>query len=612
VGNAQPCGTAALGQTVEHTADDNQGEHMAGNGITFDRWVCDVDPSPRFPLYTRANVGEVFPDPVFPFTRSIALFVGAELGWRDAWVRMGAFELEEFRPDIMDVIGVFGGYCYLNASIIRLFGERAPGLSAQAMDEQFFGAQPGIPPYEEQPGDVRPDLSENVGAWMGYVLTTQSLPELLDDQAVTKELRAERPDVSALSDQELVERAVGLYRTHFRHLFAQHLHATYAASVPVGILAGVTAAIGRPDLLTALISGVGDVDSAAPSLAMWTLSRSIRESPELMAAFDAGVGGLADRLADSTSADVVAFRAAFDGFLYEFGSRGPNEWDTARPTWETRPALALSAIDRMRLVDDSADPTQHQLVLAAGREAAVAEARAILEAAGVDDAIKQQFELGYACGAVWLPARERTKTNCIRFTQEARIPMRELGRRMVEQGHFEAVEDFSFLFVEEFPAFFADPGSFKAIIAERKAQWDQLAACEPQFVFDKVPDFPSGWVRRDSVVYEVLTAGESLQGIPGCVGVAEGIARVVLDSNDPTALGPGDVLIAPATDPSWTPLFVPAAAVVVDVGAAMSHAVIVSRELGIPCVISATGATRRITDGTRVRVDGNTGVVTVL
>jgi pyruvate,water dikinase len=100
--------------------------------------------------------------------------------------------------------------------------------------------------------------------------------------------------------------------------------------------------------------------------------------------------------------------------------------------------------------------------------------------------------------------------------------------------------------------------------------------------------------------------------MPGCPGVAEGIARVVLDSNDPTALEPGDVLIAPITDPSWTPLFVPAAAVIVDVGAALSHAIIVSRELGIPCVISATDATRRIPDGARVRVDGSTGVVTVL
>ena len=578
----------------------------------MERWVCDTVPSTRFPLYTRANVGEVFPDPVFPFTRTVALYSGAELGWRDAWVRMGAFDYDEFRSDEMDVLGVSGGYCYLNASIIRLFGERAPGLSAQAMDDQFFGAQPGIPPYVEQPGDVRPELGEKIGAWMGYVLTAEKLPELTVDAELTRALRAARPDMSTLSDVELVERATSLYATHFRHLFGQHLHATYAASVPVGALAAITAAVGRPELLTALISGVGDVDSAAPSMAMWDLSRLVRRSPALVALFDAGVEGLVDGIAASSDGDVVTFAGRFEEFLYEFGSRGPNEWDTARPTWETRPALALSAIDRMRLAPDGADPRAHQQTLAAARIAAGAEVRAILEAAGLDDATKGQFEMAFACSAVWLPGRERTKTNCIRFTQEARIAMRELGRRLVERGAFEAVEDFAFLFAQEFPAFFADPSSFTSTIAERKAAWQVLSELEPQFVFDGTPDFPAAWVRRDAITYDPLVPGDTLQGIPGCTGEAEGIARIVLDSNDPSALGPGDVLIAPATDPSWTPLFVPAAAVIVDVGAPLSHAVIVSRELGIPCVISATGATKRIPDGARVRVNGTTGVVTVL
>ena len=114
-------------------------------------YVTDTALSARFPIYTRANVGEVFPDPVTPLTSDTALWL-AELGWRDAWARMGAFELDEFPNDQFCQLGVLGGYCYLNASLVRLFGERAPGLSWRAMDEQFFGVQPGIPDYEEQPG----------------------------------------------------------------------------------------------------------------------------------------------------------------------------------------------------------------------------------------------------------------------------------------------------------------------------------------------------------------------------------------------------------------------------------------------------------------------------
>jgi phosphoenolpyruvate synthase/pyruvate phosphate dikinase len=122
----------------------------------------------------------------------------------------------------------------------------------------------------------------------------------------------------------------------------------------------------------------------------------------------------------------------------------------------------------------------------------------------------------------------------------------------------------------------------------------------------------SSWPIRGGRPVSVANVGDTLQGVPGCPGVARGRARVILDSHDPTALEPGDVLVAPITDPSWTPLFVPASGVIVDVGAPLSHAIIVSRELGIPCVVSVTDATRRIPDGAMVEVNGDTGTVTVI
>ena len=109
-----------------------------------------------------------------------------------------------------------------------------------------------------------------------------------------------------------------------------------------------------------------------------------------------------------------------------------------------------------------------------------------------------------------------------------------------------------------------------------------------------------------------VAVGTVLAGVPGCPGRATGRARVVLHPSDPAGLQPGEVLVAATTDPSWTPLFVGAAAVVVDVGTALSHAVIVSRELGIPCVVSVNGATATIPDGAVVTVDGSTGTVTVI
>jgi pyruvate,water dikinase len=547
-------------------------------------YVTDTTLSARFPIYTRANVGEVFPDPVTPLTSDTALWL-AELGWRDAWERMGAFDLDEFPADEFCQVGVQGGYCYLNASLIRLFGERAPGLSWQDMDAQFFGAQPGIPPYEEQPGDVRPDLTERIGTTFAWVLSQHrldDLTELTDDRNRTIALRADRPDLSALADADLWERYRSLLPLH-RLLFSHHLFATYMATVPVGIINAVATAVGRPDLIMPIIAGIGEVDSAAPSHAMWELSRLDPRSAE--------------------------FAAAFEQFLVDFGSRGPNEWEARSPTWETRPALALAAIDRMQLAPDTAAPALQLADRAAQREAASGELLAMVEG---DPATHAQLAAAIGCSAAWLPGRERTKTNNIRAIHEMRMAMRELGRRMVERGAFDFVEDFGFVREAEMPTLLSDPHALTDAIRERRAAYEALCELEPPFVFVGAAEAPDSWARRDAASAEPLGAGDVLAGLPGCPGTAEGIARVVLDSNDPTALEPGDVLVAPITDPSWTPLFVPAAAVVVDVGAPLSHAIIVSRELGIPCVISATGATRRIPHGSRVRVDGSTGTVTVL
>jgi pyruvate,water dikinase len=98
-------------------------------------------------------------------------------------------------------------------------------------------------------------------------------------------------------------------------------------------------------------------------------------------------------------------------------------------------------------------------------------------------------------------------------------------------------------------------------------------------------------------------------GIPGSPGVAEGPVRVVRDATAFGTLQPGEVLVAPYTNPSWTPLFSRAAAAVVDTGSAASHAAIVAREYGVPAVMGTSDATRRLEDGQRVRVDGGRGVV---
>ena len=545
--------------------------------MVADRWITDLEPSQKFPVYTRANAGEVLPDPASPLAWTLVWEPGVVEGWADANVSAGTVVRTEFTSVPPEVVGLFGGYLYINGSLARLFGVRGPGLTAEMIDFVYFGEHPDVPKYVHEDWHDDPAATEKLGAWMGEVLTAADLPGHRDDQARANQTRAGRGDLGALTDAELVERARSLI-PFVRHLFWRHLDTTAGTSVGPGALGAIAEAMGDPSIVLTLITGIGDVDSALPSLAMWELSR--------------------------LPADSVEFRQGFEAFIAEYGSRGPNEWDIRSEVWETKPALALALIEAMRPAPDSESPAARNAKNVAKREALEAQIRAALadqpEALGT-------FELALRSAHLYMAGRERAKTNIIKVIHEMRMAMRELAVR-----HDYTMSEVCMLLADELDAFVAAPDEFRARLTAREEQYLELFQLDPPFIVNGSVKPLSQWARRGGPEASKAVVGDVLSGVPGSPGVATGRARVILDPADPLALEPGDVLIAPITDPAWTPLFVPAAAVVVNVGAQVSHAVIVSRELGIPCVVSVLDATQRIPDGALVTVDGTTGTVTLV
>jgi phosphohistidine swiveling domain-containing protein len=549
--------------------------------MTEIEWPADCGPSERWPIYTRGNVGEVYPDVVLPFEWDVA-GLGSEQAWRSAAEAIGFVTPDDYGPGDFVLLGVFGGYAYFNASLMRLLGVRTPGLATDVIDTQLLG-DANVPAYSPRPGDRNLKATMKVVRTALRTMRAKNVP-LVDEMRVRVDAyRALAPALDEPDDvlwSYLKSGASELWQ----FLIGSHVIVTMQATIASGGLSDLCEKhLGDRNLALVLTTGLGDVVSAQPALDMWQLANETNEHD---------------------------FDREFARFLDQFGHRGPNEFSLLGRDWASFPEVALAAVDSMRGVDPSRSPFEQGKRMVAQREDAVMKAKKDLGWRGrrLDGAIKTT--------ALWSRAREESKNQVIRSNQRTRQTLLELLRRATDRGGVEDRVGPMLLNEEEFLRYLSDPPTLVPLIENRRVDYERLKLLDPPFAFDTSSNDGaappvSTWEKRLRTGDEAST-GDLLRGAAGAPGKARGRARVVTDPGDPAGLQPGEVLIAPLTDPSWTPLFVAAAAVVVEVGAAMSHSMIVSRELGIPCVVGVEGATRRIVDGTDIEVDGQAGTVRLL
>jgi phosphohistidine swiveling domain-containing protein len=570
-----------------------------------DRWICDRVPTERFPDYTRGNAGEVMAEPVSPLAWTFCWEPGPVMGCVEGFEQMGVFDAMEY-GDPPESFGLFGGYLYNSLTQARLFGVRS-GAGWQAIDRAYFdSASQAIPPYVEREWHASPCKTEKLATVMAWMMTTDRLPEVELQKYEARALRDSRPDLQAQTDAQLLARARSIQR-HLRAMFAPVVWASLGGSVGAGILPDLVGGI-DPAAPATLMAGIGDVDSADIATRIFAISRIVRASPALTAEFDGDLDGLLERVARSGSADATAFLAAVEEFVYEHGSRGPNEWDIYQWSYETQPLLLLQAIERARGAGDDADPASKGAAAAAERARVIARFEDEL---ATDEAALGSFRAAVHTIGVFMAARERCKSNNIRAHGEVRMCFSEIGRRMTEAGHLEHPRQIFMLLAGEVDDFLGDPASFTSTLREREQDYLALYDLEPPYIVDRTVPPLSQWSRRGSESVQSVEVGDILHGVGGSPGTVTGTARVLLDLADPSRLEPGDILVTTHTDPSWTPLFLAAGGVVTNIGAVGTHAVIVSRELGIPCVPSIADATRRIPDGATITVDGSRGTVTI-
>jgi pyruvate,water dikinase len=200
--------------------------------------------------------------------------------------------------------------------------------------------------------------------------------------------------------------------------------------------------------------------------------------------------------------------------------------------------------------------------------------------------------------------REMPKYYLIVAVAALRRELQQAGAELVRRNCLQSAADIFFLDLTEARAALQNGGDLRFRVTERRRSY------EAELRRRHVPRVILSDGTEPEAAGSAATANTdgSLSGTPASSGVITGRARVI---HDPVGahLEPGEILVAPSTDPGWTPLFLTAGGLVMEMGGANSHGAVVAREYGIPAVVGVAGATQEITTGQRIRVDGTAGIV---
>ncbi|WP_017624765.1 PEP/pyruvate-binding domain-containing protein [Nocardiopsis chromatogenes] len=334
--------------------------------------------------------------------------------------------------------------------------------------------------------------------------------------------------------------------------------------------------------------------------ALEELAELVREHPAMAEAF---AERTPEELAEAVGTDPVLAPLAerFDAFMAAYGNRETaSAVYASSPTWSEVPETVLGMVKLLA----SEPPTRDTDSARKALERLTAHPRLRRNPAARRRAARlvERFRAGVAF-------REDSHFHFTRALPPLRSALLEMGRRLVEEGVLDSTGEVFHLRLEELEGIADLPGlpeeqaaRLRAAVRRRAAKRASLASV-PMLVMPR--DAPSPGPGKGTDGGPVLA-----DGTPAGGGAVTGPARIIRDPSEFGRMRAGDVLVCPYTNPSWTPLFQRASAVVVDSGGLGSHAAIVAREYGIPAVMGTGDGTSAIEDGAAVRVDGDAGQVT--
>ncbi len=552
-------------------------------------------------VWGNANLKDVMPGLVSPFTWAL-MQPQLEGAMRQQYAAAG-YTVRADRP----LMRRFWGRPYFN---ISLFNEAAYTLYGTAPELQAAQLGGMVPPGSHPPAG--PSLRQRL-RWLGNLLRFVGMAKRLQKAAPTQfaaiqqRWREEVPRMPHLDRAALMER-IEHYAEVGQPFLVLHLQLTWAMSGNFSVLRQIVAQVvpqadqgaspgsKTPASLAAeLVTGIGEVSSAEQSYRLWELSRLARQSSQIMAFLTQGTWHTWRQDCAGT-----AFAKAWQEFLETFGHRALYEVEMANPRWREQPDYlfeVLATYTRLPQTRAPFDPAEQ----VRQRQAAEQEVLRLLAPWR-----RPWFRTVLRRTHAFSRLRENSKSHLVRLIDLGRLMALRAADFLVQDGLLEDIEAIFYLRMEEIKTALRGEmlvETVRHLITKRRLERQRDATRHP----------PELFVGERPVYAEALTErGTVFTGLPSSPGRVTGIARVLYSPQEGARLQPGEILVAPSTDPGWTPLFLLASGLVIETGGYLSHGAIVAREYGIPAVLNVHLATQRIPDGSPILLDGAQGVVQLL
>src|SRR5271157_5829928 len=540
---------------VDAPADDGVVPRLAGPEGVNGEFDTPIDP--RFPTFLATNLSEALPGPFSPSSASVTVrglrAGGVAIAGR---LRPGGIIQREIA---MRTVAVFAHRLYGAITSAHFMAETVPFAKPATIvsNSGFFGpSMASLPIF----GEERPPLESgrarrqfrtvrNIGVF-GVNLVGLSAGSTQDTRAF-------------IADVDRLERlaAGDLTRLDDRRLLSLILLARDH------VVHGWVLASGSFMLCAAfnvLLRGLCGRDTAPPA------------GPELVSARSVEA---VQRLVTAARKDPKVTRLLADpGKRLDALAGGPAEVEMLSTSYADDPELLVRMVTRALDAPPAPQP-QHARVPLRAKPVALLATRQLRD-------------------------REVRRDKMVRAIWVLRGLLREYGRRLTDAGVFDTADDAFYLLVDELDVSSGLPPDVAKLVSGRRAEQRRLAGVVPPTVFSGSwqPSIPSS---------TTLAGGDTLRGVGVCGGRVRGRVRIVRPETIDD-LQPGEILVAQVTDVGYTAAFCYAAAVVTELGGPMSHAAVVAREFGFPCVVDANGASRRLAGGSVVEVDGATGEIRVV